>query len=127
MIHVILLSNGIYDVICSMCILWRNQTHSIISTLHTGMFRDECNEKTERILAYWVFTYGMVRIIAGIQPSRTAYIMAATTYFSEAVCLEYESYIGEMHKGKVRFVSVVSMGLGLFLLNASCKICFSDE
>jgi hypothetical protein len=78
-------------------------------------------DEKERILAYWIMTYGIVRIIAGIQHDRSSYIIAATTYFSEAICLEYESYIGinNMHKEKVRFVSVVSMGLGILLINTS--------
>ncbi len=71
-----------------------------------------------RLLAYWLFTYGMARTAAGLHRDNVLDIVGALTYFIEAFCFEYEIRVGEtMIRSKVTFVSVFSFFLGAFVLS----------
>ena len=69
-----------------------------------------------RLLAYWILTYGSIRLISGIYPSNITYFISANTYLIEAFSYEYELFINNsMIKNKIRFVSISSLFL-FFLL-----------
>lgn len=80
----LLVINGLYDLYCAYSILWFDD---MISTLHTRMWNSGLHYGTRRLLAYWVGTYGCIRIYAGIfnMPG-----LGALTYVLEALCFEYE-------------------------------------
>ena len=121
-INVILLLNGIYDVLCAAGILWFSDVpvFSTLSKLHTDMFEKEehrDNPVIRRMMAYWLITYGMVRIAAGLSGTSHLYIIAAMTYFVEAGCFEYENRVGgTMIPYKVAFVSGLSVVFALLML-----------
>jgi hypothetical protein len=121
----ILIANGVYDILCAICILLKGfgavpAPFTILSELHPTMFaKDENinNEVVNRLLAYWLFTYGFARLIAGIKIDVSSDIIAAITYFLEGGCFEYESRIGKtMLQDKVTFVSIFCVALGIFVL-----------
>jgi hypothetical protein len=121
-INLILLLNGVYDILCAAGILWFSDVpgFSVLAKLHTDMFAKEehrQNPVIRRMMAYWLMTYGMVRIAAGLSRTPHLYIIAAMTYFVEAGCFEYENRVGRtMIPSKVAFVSGLSVVFGLFVL-----------
>jgi hypothetical protein len=52
--------NGIYDLLCAIAILFFPNT--IIGNIHPSIFNKDCQLKN-RILAYWLITYGRCFII----------------------------------------------------------------
>lgn len=65
MIKIIIFINGIYDIICSLSILF---TNNYFSNIHPKLFKDkdiENNVIIRRLLAYWIFTYGILRVFGG--------------------------------------------------------------
>jgi len=121
-INTILLLNGIYDILCSVGIVWFSNipVFSELSELHTGMFSKESDRENpviRRLLAYWLMTYGMVRLAASLSQTRPLYIVAAMTYFIEAGCFEYENRVGEtLISYKATFVSILSIVFGVLVL-----------
>jgi prolipoprotein diacylglyceryltransferase len=117
---VVLASNGVYDLACAASILWFNNT---LSKLHPTMFsrrKHYENPVIKRLMAYWLMTYGMVRLIAGFSREKNLYLVAAMTYFIEAFCFEYENRIGHtMVTSKVTFVSTVSVLIGIWITTLS--------
>jgi hypothetical protein len=124
-INIILLLNGIYDILCASSILWFSDipVFSTLSKLHTGMFSNDLNRQNpviRRFFAYWLMTNGMVRIAAALSGTRPLYIIAAMTYFIEAGCVEYESRVGgTMIESKATFVSIFSIILGIMVMETS--------
>jgi hypothetical protein len=122
-INWILMSNGVYDILCACSILWLYNIpgFSGLAKLHPTMFILPHSESSllKRFLSYWLFTYGSARLIAGL-PDHTSDaldVLAAITYFLEAFCFEYEERVGRtMIKEKVTFVSVFSFALGVLVL-----------
>jgi hypothetical protein len=86
--------NGMYDLLCFVGIMWFH-TLPGFSTFHLGVFRDEQDRRhplVRRLLAYWILTYGSIRILAGAM-DHESYAMdsaAALTYFIEIFGFEYE-------------------------------------
>ena len=121
-VNISLILNGVYDILCSVGILWFSDVpfFSELSKLHTNMFAEEIhrdNPVIKRLLAYWLMTYGLVRLSAGLFGSSHLYFVAAMTYFIEAFCFEYENRVGKtMISYKVTFVSVFSVALGCICL-----------
>lgn len=113
--------NGVYDIACGLSILLYERTGYVnwLSNLHIGMFRNEYiiqakNNVEEiklkklfyRLLAYWIITYGSIRLIAGLEGG---YIMTIISYALEAICFEFENNIANTTSPeKVRFVSITS-------------------
>lgn len=114
----ILLINGLYDICCSFGMLFFPN----VPSLHSNMFINNKDPVVRRILAYWLMTYGMVRIAAGLYGGPVINIAAALTYFIEAFCFEYENTVGKTTiPSKVRFVSVFSLILGIHVLMYKVK------
>ena len=49
----------------------------------------------KRLLAYWIMTYGTIRLVAGIYTEVGLDYTAAFSYFIEALCFEIELYKGK--------------------------------
>lgn len=107
-INFILILNGIYDLFCSFSILFLSNP---LSFIHINMFHHSIHSPIiNRLLAYWILTYGSIRLISGFYPSNITYFISANTYFIEAFCYEYELFINNlMFKYKIRFVSISSI------------------
>ena len=55
--------NGLYDMLCALCLL-KIINISILNKLHLSMFINEPTDQEKRWIAYWIFTYGIIRLIA---------------------------------------------------------------
>jgi len=82
--------NGIYDILCSLSIL------KIINIPILQMFHSNMNETKdpifERFLAYWIFTYGILRIKYNVFVPYSYYIEAL---FIANECLVHETIVFE--------------------------------
>lgn len=132
-INIFVALNGLYDIICAfsilLCLTWRVPVFLSMSVLHANMFKEE-EHKTHpvimRFLAYWLLTYGTVRLVSGLSSffgCSGICAFAALTYFIEAICFAYELVVGKtMIPQKVFFVSILSGGLGLLVLYAGFHV-----
>jgi hypothetical protein len=125
----ILLSNGVYDILCALSILSHGKLPLVgcLAQLHSTMYKEEIQKRDlfdsvfKRMLAFWIFTYGCIRLVAGLDASYFMDILAAVSYFIEAVAFEYESRVGDsMDQAKVTFVSIFSGALGVLMLMRPC-------
>ena len=108
-IQAILLLNGIYDIICSLCILFhlKNKIHF----LHPNIFLNNHDKRFNRLLAFWIFTYGIIRLFAAFNSQLI--IFASITYFIEAFYFLYELYLNTTYREKAIFVIIFSFILGI--------------
>jgi len=84
----IILLNGIYDILCAFSIL--NIIYiPFLDKIHISMF-NEYDANLHRILAYWIFTYGMIRIIHCDNYSNS---LVSASYCVEAACIFNEGII----------------------------------
>jgi len=109
MLYTIIKLNGIYDILCSLSIL-RLIHIPLLDRIHLQMILyNKYNRLFERYFAYWILTYGCMRLS---NDNRTIQV----SYFLEALCIANELYIGNtIQKEKALFVIIVSSGIGLLL------------
>ena len=108
----IIIINGIYDILCAISIL-KIVNIPVIKDLHLSMLRDneKNNEIIERFMAYWIFTYGIIRIYSGYNKK---YELAAISYYIEAVIISNEYFINKsMVMERSMFVILFSLFLGI--------------
>ena len=89
---VILVTNGVYDIICATSILFLPSVpiFHLFSHLHSDMFVDK-DDFAKRMLAYWIYTYGFVRLLAGIHFDIFLYLIACATYILETAAVAFEA------------------------------------
>lgn len=112
--HYIVCANGIYDIICAYCILFEPNTY--FAKIHMSIFTDASVSSpiTSRLLAYWLYTYGFIRI--GIMYPDTRLIVAST-YFIEAGAYANESLVYDStYTYKSAWVAITSVILGYMIL-----------
>ena len=120
LIEYILISNGVYDVLCALSILWFYNIYpfSELAKLHMNMFdskADRNNPQVRRLMAYWVFTYGLVRTLSGLHNDKTLNFMAVLTYYIEGSVFLNEILVNKMVKDKTYFVVISSFFLGVLV------------
>ena len=99
--------NGIYDILCSFAILkWVNIP--LLNGLHLSMFKKEQDEVTERMLAYWIFTYGIIRLSDDKQ-------LILLSYLLESAFLLNEYNKGSMKKNNVYFCALSCLFIMFFI------------
>ncbi len=106
--------NGIYDIICAYCIMFAPNT--LMGSLHTSIFIDATKlaPLTCRMLAYWLYTYGGVRISIIYTDTK---IIVASTYFIEAAVYAYETLAhSTTYSHKSIWVITTSLILGYMIL-----------
>ena len=97
--------NGLYDILCSVSIL-KIVNIPILETIHLQMFKNINNYPiVERFLAYWIFTYGIIRLKYNFLVPYSYYIQAL---FVANECLVHGTIIFE----KGIFVIITSWLLG---------------
>ena len=114
-IRAILIINGIYDIICSLAILSKK---TFFQDLHLGIFMDymSTNERAKRMMAYYIASYGLIRLFAGLYPSPITYMISAVTYYMEAVVFQYEGLSEPVDPFRLHFITVSSVIIGSALL-----------
>jgi hypothetical protein len=111
MIKSIIFLNGIYDILCSYSILF---TNNFLSNIHPSLFKEEENKNNpiiRRFLAYWILTYGLIRLFSGYyQNSKELLLLAYYSYLIEILAFEYELFISNsLYLYKVKFISIISI------------------
>jgi hypothetical protein len=111
MIKLIIFLNGIYDILCSFSILFSN---NYFSNIHPKLFKDKENQENpiiRRFMAYWILTYGSIRLFSGYyQNSKELLLLAYYSYLIEILAFEYELFISNsLYLYKVKFISIVSI------------------
>jgi hypothetical protein len=69
------------------------------------------DKRFNRLLAFCVFTYGIIRLFAAFNPQLI--IFASITYFIEAFYFLYELYLNKTYREKAIFVIIFSFILGI--------------
>ena len=124
LLRVLVFSNGVYDLLCFLCIIMMKFHRSwmvlnFFGTLHINVFRDEDDRRhplVRRMLAYWVLTYGMVRVLAGVADDSLMNCVAALTYLIEAFAFGYEFLAERSVIGyKVAAISLMSLLIAALL------------
>lgn len=98
--------NGIYDISCALSIMRKMP----MSQLHLGMFYSNPNPLFERFIAYWIFTYGMIRL------SNHKHLIISS-YLLEALFFTNECFYPTIDKKKAIFVATTSTFV------ATCLFC----
>ena len=100
--------NGAYDILCGLCIL-QYINIPYIGTIHLNMIKNNSsNIIFQRYYAYWILTYGSMRL------TRDAQIIKMS-YFIEALCTVNEMvYTNDIYTEKALFVIIVSLVFALF-------------
>jgi hypothetical protein len=113
--------NGIYDILCALCIL-RVIYVRYLDKLHLSMMKDYSSPKTsqirtlqlfERFFSYWVFTYGVVRLGNNFK-------VVSYSYYIEAVFFINECMYNSVHFPQAFFVIGSSFLLG-YLVDTHLK------
>jgi hypothetical protein len=99
--------NGLYDILCSLTMLDVLDI-PLLTGLHESLFNNQQNEVTKRMFAYWIFTYGVVRLQDDIQLLQISYLI-------EAFFLLHEYNKGSMIRHRVYFC-IYSCGVIMFLI-----------
>jgi len=103
--------NGIYDVICGLSLL---VTDKYFSRFHLSIFKEKLDEITKRFLAYWIITYGIIRLFLGIYDEYS--FLITLSYLTEILAFEYELYLSNnLYKYKVRFITFSSLFIIIFI------------
>jgi hypothetical protein len=97
--------NGIYDVLCAACIL-NIVKIPILSELHLSMLKVHTTPSGERYLAYWIFTYGVIRMSTHTE-------LISLSYWLEAVFILNEYMNDAVYGDKALFVILSSIGSGM--------------
>lgn len=84
LIKQIIFLNGVYDIICSASLL--NIIHPFFTQFHLNMFYFNLDPLEIRLLAYWIATYGSIRIIG-------SYKLICISYCIEALFIINETFI----------------------------------
>jgi hypothetical protein len=98
--------NGIYDILCALCIL-KIINIPILNNLHLSVIKNYTgnNFLFERFYAYWIFTYGIIRLSNNIE-------LISLSYFIEAIFFTNEYIIGTVYRDKAFFIIISSLILG---------------
>jgi len=105
-IHVIVILNGIYDIACSLSILGIIDS-PFLSTIHLNLFILETNQLFKRCLAYWIFTYGIIRMTNSSK-------LIPYSYYIEALFFANEILNGTVYILPTLFVVVTSIFIGIW-------------
>jgi hypothetical protein len=102
MINSVVCANGVYDIICAIAIMFFPDTS--MGRLHVDVFVAPMDAFTQRILAYWVLTYGVIRM-AAVLHHQTVDRVIVTTYLMEAAVFAMETLVFDTtHRGRAAWI-----------------------
>jgi len=104
MIYRLIQLNGIYDIICALSLL---NYIPYLRYLHLNIIKHHHykNKLFERFFAYWIFTYGVIRIYGD-------YRLSAYSYYLEAGFILNEYVNNYAHNDQSLFVIISSIFMG---------------
>jgi hypothetical protein len=101
---IILLLNGIYDILCAYSILYVKNKNFFFAKIHRSMYVNDAIFKEDSVNAsffsYWIFTNGIVRLISSMDSSM--YSVASVTYFTESAVFIREYMMSKMKESPER-------------------------
>ena len=106
----IVIFNGLYDILCALCIL-KIIDIPILNKLHLSMFINEPEEQEKRWMAYWIFTYGIIRLVANNN------FLISISYLIEVIVMLNECFIHKqiyIYNGII--VSIISFIIAIIVL-----------
>jgi len=110
-------TNGAYDILCALLALFFPDV--FLGTLHVNMFVSEKDNRhvvLRRVMAYWILSYGTIRLTWGIVDT-TPRGLVALSYFLEAVCMWMEDVVYlTTHEWKVAIVAWSCVVMGALVL-----------
>ena len=110
--------NGAYDIACCLAILVLRRGR--LAAMHVSMFaRAPCaagDELWHRLLAYWILTYGTVRLAAGVGHNASVDVLCAASYAVEALAYAAETHCHRTVARHGNAVSAASMVLAVLTL-----------
>ena len=111
MLVTVIFINGIYDLVCASIILKVIPPIPVLSELHRSILRKmyQKNPILERFFAYWIFTYGCIRI-------SNHYPLIAASYWIEAAFIFNEYWNRTVEFEKALFIILTSSFLGFMAL-----------
>lgn len=116
--------NGIYDLLCAIAMLYWPE--SLLGSIHINVFQEDTvrfNPIVKRLLAHWVFTYGVARLMVMFIQQSWLYFFVAVTYTVEGLYFESCGFsVGSVHEDRAFFVFVAC-----FVLTALSLILFLAE
>jgi hypothetical protein len=74
------------------------------------------NERAKRMMAYYIASYGLIRLFSGLYPSPINYMVSAVTYYMEALVFQYEGLSEAVDPFRLHFITVTSVIIGTVLL-----------
>ena len=100
--------NGIYDILCAACILNVVEI-PVLNRLHLSMVIEK-NPTADRFMAYWIFTYGVIRLSGNN-------LLISCSYFIEAIFFMNEMvHHDNAYKEKTGFVIGSCLFLGFLAI-----------
>jgi Erg28 like protein len=113
----VIIANGLFDILSATSILKLTDI-PLLNELRLSMFSTKQTPAFERVLAYYVFVNGLVRVFGGMNLYQmTAAKIVAGSYFAEALFVYNESYNhGSIIKSKGQMTIGVSLVLGALSL-----------
>jgi len=106
--------NGLWDLACSFAILLGIG----LGKVHTSIFFRLSDQQLggvlgHRLLAYWLLTYGSIRMAAFLYPSVPMHFLCSLTYFLEFAVYAVEWLWWRSTFQPVLFICLASLALGL--------------
>jgi hypothetical protein len=111
--NTIFVINGIYDILCAISIL-RIVHIPILDKLHLSVIKKQIdtNIMFTRVFAFWLITYGIMRLSANNT-------IIAFSYFIEAAFFTNEYFVGTVVEIKALFIIITSILLGFTAVSLS--------
>lgn len=110
-LNIVLIVNGIWDVCCVLCILFKLP---ILQFVHVSLWKNEedsSNAAASHLMAYLISVWGGMRLAAGyrwcLECAWVSYLLEAAVFASETLVFE------RMHAGQGTAVAASSLFLGL--------------
>ena len=105
--------NGLYDILCALCLL-KIINIPILNKIHLSMFINEPTDQDKRYMAYWIVTYGYIRLLWLIHLNNylvsISYLIEAIVIFNECI-IHKQIYV---YNGII--VSIISFIIAMFVL-----------
>jgi hypothetical protein len=115
-INKLIFLNGIYDILCGFSIL-KLIDISLLSKLHLNMFINKFSDQEKRLLAYWIITYGLIRLFGSLNYFILVKFLVSITYIIEAVVMYNECFIHKtIDKNDSIIIIIISIIMGLLIL-----------
>jgi len=125
-ININVLLNGIYDIACSLAILFELKLD--IARIHINTFdKENMSPFTKRLLSYWIMTYAFPRIFSCMCQNPILDILCAMTYFIEGTAFFLEFFYFKSAKKEIFYPILLSYLFGIILFLRSFYKFYSDK